>query len=1002
MMRRLAQAMVNRNVAWAVVLLVLLGAGGGLLLSTELEHEDDLLAFLPATDPDVELFHRLNKRFGGLDVALVGIDADDVFSSQTLSRLMQLTRELEDTPGLDRVLSLTNIVDFTPDQVRGGIITGPLISRAPRDEADRLAIRAKVLSRDHVIGNLVDAEGKAALVYCFLAHGSDTKEVAARIRTVARSIFPAPQPLYWGGGPFISTYIYNSTQRDMRRLTPWAVLAMVMVMMIAFRDFRGTCLALLSTSFGIIFSLALMVLCEVKINIALSAMPVILFAVGSAYGIHILARYYALVRTMAPDVALRRTLETTGLTVLAAGLTTVVSLLSFVTMDLLPMRTFGLFTAIGVLATLILALTFIPAVIRLARLKGHGASRSREDTGSPRLLERLIAFPLRRRALVGGVVGLLTAAGAALTLTVSAQIEMSTMFSRGSPPDRSERFMAQRFGGSQFLWIHAAGDMTSPEVLREVQWIADGVSRIDHIASTIHVGDALSRANEAMEGLRRIPDTTAKVKLLYAMMSGDASVRQLVSRDRRHALIQVKVNDSSAEVREELLAGVEGWLAGHTAPRYQRLPRQDRRAGDRVRLMVTARILAAAHALGSPRSSLVANEQRLATAVSQLARAGQLVRGAARQPAVRQQVVAELRRFLRSEESAVTLAAAVDDDDQALRIARAVAALGPDPDDAPLRRAIASGLGEAPEQQAIDDLLISLGTPIDETWKRAASTAEAQRLIALAGLTARATRRMPDAAEARSQLVARVANALLELEAEPVLVPLDAGVKVAAARPAPGRDTTATAVALTVNVNGLPVLHRALSNSALRNQIKSLSAALLPVIVIMALLFRSLRTGLLVASPTLLTLLLIYGGMGLFGVRLDIGTAMLACIILGAGVDYAVHLVAGWQSRDGSLADAARRAARHTGVAIWTNAVMVAIGFGVLTLGEAKPLKNVGGLTAGAMLVAAAATFLLIPVLARRRSYALGSVDPHSEDHEQAEDVEDGLTQPSSAAGRPD
>jgi hypothetical protein len=48
---------------------------------------------------------------------------------------------------------------------------------------------------------------------------------------------------------------------------------------------------------------------------------------------------------------------------------------------------------------------------------------------------------------------------------------------------------------------------------------------------------------------------------------------------------------------------------------------------------------------------------------------------------------------------------------------------------------------------------------------------------------------------------------------------------------------------------------------------------------------------------------------------------------------------------------------------------MVAAGFIVLTFGEARPLQNVGGLTAAAMILAALATFLVIPALARRHTY---------------------------------
>ena len=55
---------------------------------------------------------------------------------------------------------------------------------------------------------------------------------------------------------------------------------------------------------------------------------------------------------------------------------------------------------------------------------------------------------------------------------------------------------------------------------------------------------------------------------------------------------------------------------------------------------------------------------------------------------------------------------------------------------------------------------------------------------------------------------------------------------------------------------------------------------------------------------------------------------------------------------------------------------MVSAGFLVLTLGQARPLKTVGGLTGAAMLAAALATFVVIPALARRRRYAGPTPDP--------------------------
>jgi predicted RND superfamily exporter protein len=129
-------------------------------------------------------------------------------------------------------------------------------------------------------------------------------------------------------------------------------------------------------------------------------------------------------------------------------------------------------------------------------------------------------------------------------------------------------------------------------------------------------------------------------------------------------------------------------------------------------------------------------------------------------------------------------------------------------------------------------------------------------------------------------------------------------------------------------------------------------------------------------APVSLTLLVVYGGMGLLGVHLDIGTSMLASLTTGAGVDYALHLLAAWKGPPGEglgstrdLRKAATYASFLVGRAIWTNALMVAGGFVVLTMGEARPLQNVGGLTAAAMMAAALATFVAVPVLARKRAY---------------------------------
>jgi predicted RND superfamily exporter protein len=940
-METLARLIVNRATAWGVVIVVLALAGLSLLSARQVEREDDILAFLPQDNPAVQVFGDINKRFGGLDVALVGIQSREVLTAGFLGRLRRLTRELKETKGLDHVLSLANTVDFTPDPERGGVVTSLLVDRLPRTRADEEALRRRVLSRDHVVGNLVAANGEAVLIYCYLAYGTDPKSMAARIKETVRARFPREQ-VFWGGGPFISTYIYTTTERDMQRLTPWAVLAIVLIMVVSFRDVIGSCLALLSTAIGIVLSLGLMGLCGVRFNLVLSSMPVILFAIGSAYGIHVLARYYRLRAADGPDGtdgdptagAIARTLSSVGPTVLAAGLTTAAGLLSFIMMDIRPMRTFGVFTALGILFTLALSLTFIPAVVRLVGLKRRPARSLVART----LMVRFAVFAAGHRLLLGLPLLLLAGLGATYASRVDSRMDHSTFFSKGSPPDRAEHFLRRHFGGSQFIQVLVHGDMTDPEVLRELQRLADRVTLMPHVSSVLHVGQAVGLVNEVMVGQRRIPDTRAQVKLLYAFLVGDPSVSQLVTPDRRHGLMHIKVSSNLAADLEPLVARLER-LTGDEAPR-----RLKRVAAAQARDRRVARLSVHIQALARRALSRPLSPEQLRRVETQLR--------AERPRASEEKVAASVARFLGSEECAVQIpgsertqggagAGGAAPSTPIKKAALALARLGPTPAEPAIQRALAAALSRPEEDELVQDLALSVAAPLLEAWRVERSRLHATRLMQAVGVAG------------DGKLLSGVATALLDLDLQQELVP------------------GAGDVALGYQVNGLPVMHRGLSRSVESNQLRSLGFALGLIVLIMALLFRSLLTGLLVATPTLLTLLVIYGGMGLIGVRLDIGTSMLASLILGAGVDYAVHLASAWYAPDDApLAAAAATAADRTGPAIWTNAIMVCAGFVVLATGEARPLQNVGGLTGAAMITAAAVTFIVIPVLARRRRYS--------------------------------
>ncbi|TKC93329.1 efflux RND transporter permease subunit [Polyangium fumosum] len=927
-MQAFAQFIVRRTTAWAIVLVVLLLSLASLFFASRVDRDDDVLSFLPRENPEVGVFYDVSKRFGSLDIALVGISTDDALAPEFLTRLRDLTKRLNETDGVGYAMTLTNMDDFVADPQKGGITNDYLVGKIPETPEERAALREKVFSRDHVVGNLISEDGKATLLYCFAGYGADPKVVAQKVRAAVEEAFPR-EAKYWGGAPFISTYIYDVTQEDMRKLAPWAVLVIVLITVLSFRDFIGAGLALLSTGLGIVMSLGLMGALGVSVNVVLGSLPVILFALGSAYAVHILARYYPVAHEQKdPATALVQTLCELGPPVIASGLTTVVGLLSFLVMDIAPLRTFGIFTALGILITLILSLTFVPAVIYLVRLKGKPA----EAQGPARFHVWLATLPQRRRVALGAALAALTITSGIYVGKLDSRMDNAAFFSKNSPPDQAETFLRDHFGGSLFLQIQVEGDMTDPVVLRELRVLADRIALLPHVSSVNHVGAVVAQLNEAMEGDRRIPDTAAKVKLLYGFMEGKKAVTQLVTDDRQRALLQVKLDTNLAAETEPLIEQIRAVTGTAIAAQYTvaeaKGPRKDE-ALARARTIATSRIAA----IGRQYGVSLPEETKL---VEHL--------GAGKAPDASEPVKAALARFLGSEECSVELESpeAID------KVARALTALGPRPEAAKLPETIAQALDKPVTDTLVTDLADTVDRPLDEIWRRSEAMARAKELVAAMKIT-------PPEGPKSERFHTAIAMALLDLDVPSVALPAAAGE---------------AAQKLGVSVTGLPVMHAGLSRSVESNQWKSLFFALGCVLLIMAALFRSFWSGLLGILPIMLTMAVIYGGMGLLDVRLDIGTSMLASLIIGAGVDYAVHLMVAWSAPDkSSLTEAATAAARQTGPAIWMNALMVAAGFFVLTLGDARPLQNVGGLTAAAMITAALATLLVIPLFARKTRY---------------------------------
>ncbi len=150
------------------------------------------------------------------------------------------------------------------------------------------------------------------------------------------------------------------------------------------------------------------------------------------------------------------------------------------------------------------------------------------------------------------------------------------------------------------------------------------------------------------------------------------------------------------------------------------------------------------------------------------------------------------------------------------------------------------------------------------------------------------------------------------------------------------------------------------------NQMRSISWTILGIGILLLLTFPRGLAALIVMVPVASTAILVLAAMGYAGIPLGIATSMFASLTIGVGIDFALHFYHNYkhEREDGNDHNQAiSKTFENTGQAIRWNALILLLGFLVLTFSVLKPDRDLGILLAAAIVTCYIMTLLTLPRL---------------------------------------
>jgi hydrophobe/amphiphile efflux-3 (HAE3) family protein len=403
-------------------------------------------------------------------------------------------------------------------------------------------------------------------------------------------------PIHMAGYSVVDRAVADNMRQDIVRLFPLVFGVVTLFLFMTFRNLAGVLYPMATILLAVCWCLGAMALFAVPLSVVGTAMPVLLVAVGSAYGIHLV--YYFAHRhagTAHRREAMTDTLDGTGRGVVMAGLTTVAGFASLVFNDIVPLRDFGAFTALGVFFALLVSLILVPSL-----LMRFGVRASQRPHSGNAVLDGRLA----RRTIIG--IGRFSARHPKGVLTVSAlvllgsvvgltgiRVEMNNIafFKKDTAIHQADTFINHHFAGTVDIRVIFSAPQSSgaldPLVLDAMEQLGETLQRRHpEVGKTLSILDLIRKMNQAFyfndPAYYRIPSvadlageqTTDRLKAhlaSYVDKYQRSDTRSFIDGDKRQAALMVEVKTASSQVTRRILQSVREFLAGPVGQRLEQM-----------------------------------------------------------------------------------------------------------------------------------------------------------------------------------------------------------------------------------------------------------------------------------------------------------------------------------------------------------------------------------------------------------------------------------------------
>jgi predicted RND superfamily exporter protein len=517
---------------WLIIIVSLLVVLLAAKSATSLNFTSNYRTFFSEENPELLAFDALENTFTKNDNVIIILEPDNgnVFTRETLAVVEELTEAAWQIPYSNRVDSITN---FQYTEAKGDeLIVRDLVKNAESlDQSELESIRDITINEPLLVNNLVSDDGRITAVNITVQlpgidEATENPEVVKAARQLAAKIEKQHPHIktYLSGFVLLNNAFTEESKRDVAKLVPISFTLMLVLIGVLIGSFMSTIGTLLVIAFSIVIALGIGAAFGLPITPPTATSPTIILTVAIANCVHILVSFlHAIRQGMERNDALIESLRLNLQPVSLASVTTAIGFSMMVFSDVPPFRHLGLLVASGVLASLVMSITFLPALMSFMPIRTR---RVRED--KPIMMIFLGEFVVKHRSALLWIMSSVVI----VLLMALPRNELNDVFVHYFEEDVQFRadsdFMTENLTGvytiEYMLDSGESGGISKPGFLADTAKFANWLREQPEVLHVNTITDILKRLNKNMhaddQSMYKLPkerDLAAQYLLLYEM-----------------------------------------------------------------------------------------------------------------------------------------------------------------------------------------------------------------------------------------------------------------------------------------------------------------------------------------------------------------------------------------------------------------------------------------------------------------------------------------------------